>query len=104
MNLPGVWASRMRQQVKVPADLSERQARASMEGYGGADGGGLEAGGLHSAERNHPNPVSGETAPGRFRSVRGTDRPETFEKEGLKIALRIECTVTVIDLNCVIAL
>ena len=31
-----------------------------------------------------PNPVSGETAPGRFRSVRGTDRPETSEEEGLK--------------------
>ena len=30
-----------------------------------------------------PNPVSGETAPGRFRSVRGTDRPETSEEEGL---------------------
>jgi hypothetical protein len=32
---------------------------------------------------HHPKPVPGETAPGRFRSVRGTDRPETSEEEGL---------------------
>ncbi|NCP50119.1 MAG: hypothetical protein GW850_13115 [Sphingomonadales bacterium] len=51
---------------------------------GGAGRDGLEMGGPRSAERNHPNPVSGETAPGRFRSVRGTDRPETFKKEGLR--------------------
>jgi hypothetical protein len=40
--------------------------------------------GQRSEARNHPNPVSGKMAPGRFRSVRGTDRPDTFEKEGLK--------------------
>ena len=40
------------------------------------------------AHRHHPNPVPGETAPGRFRSVRGTDRPETSEDEGLMIGLR----------------
>jgi hypothetical protein len=51
---------------------------------GGANGGGLETGGRCSDERHHPNPVSGKTAPGCFRSVRGTDRPDTFEKEGLK--------------------
>ena len=51
---------------------------------GGAERGGLETQQIRSTDRNHPNPVSGETAPSRFRLVRGTDRPDTFEKEGLR--------------------
>ncbi|HET8613744.1 MAG TPA: excinuclease ABC subunit UvrA, partial [Sphingomonas sp.] len=40
--------------------------------------------GPHDTDRPHPNPVSGETAPGSFRSIRGIDRPETPEGEGLR--------------------
>lgn len=44
---------------------------------------------LHQAERPQPNPVPGETAPGSFRSVRGTDRPGTPEGEGLDAAQKL---------------
>jgi valyl-tRNA synthetase len=36
-----------------------------------------------SVDNPHPNPVSGETAPGSFSSVRGTERPDTPKGEGL---------------------
>ncbi|MFD1611245.1 biotin synthase BioB [Sphingomonas tabacisoli] len=39
--------------------------------------------GLIAKSQPHPNPASGEPSPGRFRSVRGTDRPDAPEGEGL---------------------
>ena len=39
---------------------------------------------MGSVATPHPNPVRGETAPGSFRSIRGIDRPQTPEGEGLE--------------------
>ncbi|SBV34472.1 protein of unknown function [uncultured Sphingopyxis sp.] len=38
---------------------------------------------LRNLDSPHPNPVSGKPSPGRFRSCRGHDRPDTPEGEGL---------------------
>ena len=53
--------------------------------FRGGVGGGAPTRERSPVETPHPNPVSGEAGSGSFRSVRGTDRPETPEGEGLTI-------------------
>ncbi len=55
--------------------LGAAQPGPSRAGWGSSD--------LHNVDSPHPNPVPGEIAPGSFRSVRGTNRPDTPEGEGL---------------------
>src|SRR3954469_856823 len=47
----------------------------------GLGGGPVEQGRVFG-DKPHPNPASGETALGSFRSLRGSDRPEAPEGEG----------------------
>lgn len=60
----------------VVTDMMVRGLYAQVGAAAGADAKSV-------ADSPHPNPVAGETAPGSFRSVRGTDRPATPEEEGL---------------------
>ncbi len=72
------------------SDLAGTIARHPMAKYftsplpfrGGA-GGGVSPAKVEATDNPHPNPVPGETAPGRFSPVRGAGRPGTPEGEGL---------------------
>ncbi|NJS13803.1 MAG: glutamine-hydrolyzing carbamoyl-phosphate synthase small subunit [Sphingopyxis sp.] len=52
--------------------------------FRGGAGGGVHRPDTVDADRPHPNPVPGETAPGSFSPVPGTGRPGTPEGEGLQ--------------------
>ena len=67
-----------------PQIRCDLEARAPLPFRGGAGGGDSRfTATFREAESPHPNPVSGWTAPGSPSSVRGTERPETPEGEGL---------------------
>ncbi|WP_343051049.1 UDP-N-acetylmuramoyl-L-alanine--D-glutamate ligase [Sphingomonas jinjuensis] len=67
--------------VAWDSDEAKRDAIKPLPFRGGVGGGGSLT--ETSARGPHPNPVLGEAAPSSFRSMRGIDRPETPEGEGL---------------------